>query len=294
MYLTPERVKTLGLGIDLDEIEVVEIRSAIARTASKIHAYCNVPKVPQGFSFRGGNVVDEAHAWVIDEYAVTAKPFRFWPLYQPVRSVSQFRIYATPDVYVGFDATKLFINNSGGYVEVSEFQLTQFGIFGAGIVPLIGIFDPVAKMSYSYGERFAIVDEQVEPVDARTYAAVNQFWSTDDVVVKVDDVVKDAADYTVDRVEGRIVFDANQPANAVVTVSYTTTLDPDVSSAAAIILGSELAEADLRRAGMGNLSRIRVNEVELQRAPVRAATGRVVIPDDAASLLEGRVFITVR
>src|SRR6185312_1635542 len=101
MYLTPTRFRTLGLGNDLTDVTDAAIAAAIRRSVARIHSFCSVPKLPSPFSFRGGSVVDEEHSWSPDEYE-QPKPFRVFPIYQPVGSVESFRIYITNDVFTEF------------------------------------------------------------------------------------------------------------------------------------------------------------------------------------------------
>jgi hypothetical protein len=150
MYLTPERFRTMGVGVDFADVEDVTIRSALHRASAVVDSYCNVPMLPQKFDFRGGAMVSEEHTWETDMYD-RPKPYRFWPVAGPVKAVTQFRIYSTPTVYVEIEPDEIFINNSAGWLEVSSLKLTQFGIFGAGVITyLVGIFSPVARVDYTY------------------------------------------------------------------------------------------------------------------------------------------------
>jgi len=115
----------MGLGVDLDSLDDVEIRSALERAAATIHAYCNVPLQPSMHDFRGGTATGEIHEWKADQYERSMTPFRFWPWHQPVRTVTDFRIYSTPTIYTAIDPSEVFINNSAGFIEASSLKLTQ-------------------------------------------------------------------------------------------------------------------------------------------------------------------------
>ena len=298
MYLTPERLKTMGHGLDTDGIEAVAIRSAIARASAQIDAVCAVPRLPQKFDFRGGKMTDEAHAWYIDPYE-RPHPFQFWPYAGPVIAIQAFAIYATNTIKVEIDPANIFINNSAGYVELSSLNLTQFGVFGAGIVPLLGLYNPIAKMTYTYGYRFEVVDEVLEPVDARTYAAQNQFWTDATVTVKKDGTAVTGTDYTVNRTEGWIVFAANLAADVEVTASYTYSLPWEIAHACAAIVAQDIGEADLRRKGMEGVASLKIQEVSITRSSGTNERGREGsltddLPDEAARLLAGYTFVSTR
>src|SRR5512134_13053 len=90
-YLTPERFKTMGTGIDLSEIENVALRSAIQRATADINSYCAVPVTPQPHSFRGGTITGEEHIYPTDEWE-RPRPFCLWPWHTPVLSVTSLRL----------------------------------------------------------------------------------------------------------------------------------------------------------------------------------------------------------
>lgn len=297
MYLTPERFRTMGLGVDLDDVDDVELRSVLERASAAVDSYCSVPLLPQKFDFRGGTMTDEQHEWRSDMYDRPA-PYRFWPYAKPVKEVTSFRIYSTPNVYVEIDAAEMFINNNGGYIEVSSLKLTQFGIFGAGVLAtLIGMYNPVARMTYTYGWEFPIVGEYLEPTDAYTYRAQHQFWSDADVTVFVN-AAEVTTGFTVDRTEGTIVFDDPQAAEDIVTASYTYTLPSQIASATGIIAADAFGESSLRERGMGSLEALTVGEISMRRGPGAGQRGSVLtaetLPQSARALLSGFLFISAR
>lgn len=301
MYLTPERVKTLGLGIDLDEFEVVDIRAAIARATATIDTFCAVPTLPQRHSFRGGTITDEEHPWPIDEWQ-RPRPLQIWPWHTPVRTVTAcsivYHVSSGNESCLTVSPSNILIADTG-YIEISALELTQVA-FADAISPYVGLANPVSRTSYTYGYRFAVTDEYIELVDARTYQAANQFWTDDTVTVKVDGVTKtETTDYALNRREGWVVFTDNLDPDAEVTASYTHSLPFEISQACGIVVAQELDRADLRRKGMGGLVSVRVKDVELRRAVAAKSTGTsgqaaTTIPDEAASLLSGYTFGTVR
>ena len=297
-YLTPERFRTAGTGTDLSEVETVAIRSSIARATAKVNAYCAVPVIPQGYSFRGGTIIGEEHIHSTDEWE-RPKPFRLWPWHTPVRSVESLRLVwgvrGGTETYLDIDPGNLLISDQG-YVEVSSLNLTQL-VFGNSVIPYIGLHQPIFRVDYSYGYRFTSTDEYLEPVDARTYQAQNQFWTDDAVVVKVAGAVQTTG-FALNRREGWVLFDAAQGADAEVTASYTYPMPNDIQQACSLLAARDISEADLRAKGMDGLVSLRVKDVELRRAVAAKSTGTsgnaADMPSDAASYLDGYVFRTAR
>jgi hypothetical protein len=300
MYLTPERFRTMGFGVDLTNVDDVELRSALHRGRATIDAYCNVPRQPQPFDFRGGTITDEAHEWVLDPHETQPRPYRFWPWHQPVKAVSQLRIYSTPSVYTEIDADEIFINNSAGYIEISSLKLTQYGIFGAGVITtLVGLHHPVAKASYTYGWGFSVVGEYLEPTDAMVYRAQNQWWdSTITPEIKKNGVVESSG-FTIDYDEGTVTFSSGLTASDVVTASYTYRLPHEISVANGLIAADELGESSLRRKGMVGVAQLSVGEITIRRTTPQGVPGggtlvAETIPQEAQALLADFVFHTVR
>jgi hypothetical protein len=300
VYVTPERFRTMGLGVDLTNVEEVEIRSALTRASAVVDSYCAVPLLPQKFDFRGGTITEEEHEWVSDPYEVSVRPFRFWPWHKPVRAVTAFRIYSTPAIYTEVENDEVFINRSGGYIEVRSLKLTQYGIFGAGVITaLVGMWNPVARVSYTYGYQFPVTAEILEPTDALLYRAQHQWWdSAEDVEVFVNGTVVDPADYTVDYDEGTILFDSAQAADSIVTASYTHRLPWQIGHAAAIIAADDLGERGLRAKGMTGVDTLAVGEITIRRSAPNGQRGGTLVaeslPAKATSLLNGFTFSSVR
>lgn len=297
-YLTPERFKTMGLGLDLSEVETVAIRSAIQRATSAIHSFCSVPTVPQQYSFRGGTITGEEHIYPATEWD-HPHPFRIWPWHTPVRTVTSLRlvwgVQNGNESFLDIDPGNILISDQG-YIEVSSLTLTQL-VFADAIVPYVGLHQPVFRISYTYGYLFTVTDDYCEPVDARTYQAQNQFWTDTDATVKVDGAVQTTG-FTINRREGWVVFDAMQDPDAEVLVSYEHTLPNDIMQACGMLVARDIGEADLRAKGFEGLVSIRVKDVELRRAVAAKSTGTsgnaADMPDEAARYLAGYVFGTVR
>jgi len=298
-YLTPERFKTMGTGVDLSEVEDIALRSSIMRSVAAIHSYCAVPTMPQQYSYRGGTITGEEHIYQTDAWE-RPRPFRVWPWHTPVRTVVDLRliwgIQQGNETFLDISPGNLLISDQG-YLEVSSLNLSQL-VFGDAIMPYIGLHDPIFRVGYTYGYRFTEVSEICDPVDARTYQAQNQFWTDDTVTVKVNGSTVTTG-FTLDRLEGWILFGAMQAPDALVQVSYVHSLPNDIMQACAILTAKDLTASDIRAKGLEGLASISVKDVAVRRAmSARSSSGSghsmSDIPDEAARYLNGWDFRTAR
>jgi len=286
----------MGLGVDFEGLDPVEIRSILLSASSTVDDFCAVPQQPQPYSFRGGAITDEAHSWSpggLHEAPQTA----FYLRHKPIREVTSIAIHVTNLHYITINPDDLFIWPDLGKIEVVSLSISPYSLVGGGLSPILGLRFPQARISYTYGYEYPVTDERLEPTDARTYQAANQFWSTADVEVKVDGVVSDPDDYEIDREEGEITFDSAQSAEARVTASYSYTLPASIAQATGLIAADNMNKSDLVAKGMGSLSRLRVGEIEMARGlGVGGQRNSTVpsVPDDAAIKLADYVFVTAR
>lgn len=287
-YVTPERYRTMGLGADLEGLEDYELRSVLSAATSLVNTYCNVPLVPQEHDFRGGTITNEQHQW-----SLSPGKARVYLWHTPIKTITSLRLMVTNNQYLDVTTNELFIQGGEGYAEIVALGLTSVGLFGAAL-PGIGLHNPISRTSYTYGYEFPVTGEYLEPTDAWTFRAQNQFWTDDDVTVRVEGSVETTG-FTLDRVEGTVIFDDPVDPNDLVTLDYTYSLPRQIAQATAIAATTALAEKDLTSKGLGQLAEIAVEEVRLRRDARR--TGTVVaseaLPDSAQALLSGFRFVTV-
>lgn len=299
LYMTPSFFRRANTGIDLTDVSDAELLSTLHAASAATDAYCNVPMLPQKHDFRGGTSTAEQHAWQVDAYE-RPRPFRFWPWHQPVRTVTEFKIYATPDVFLEIEPNEIFIHNSGGWIEVSTIRLTQYAVFGAGVLTtMVGLFDPIAVASYTYGWQFVVVDQPLATADQETYWAQDQWWdNTADVEVKVNGAVEAPSGYTVDYDEGTILFDTAQDPTDVVVASFTHKLPWELVHGVELVVADMYGEIAMRERGMTGVDQLRVGEIEIRRAGAGARTGSssgsLAISPRAQLFLDDFQTITVR
>lgn len=301
LYVTPERYKAMGTGFDLSGLEDHELRAVLQRASATVDAYCNVPSLPDKYDFRGGTITEEEHEWLIFNEPVKPplKFRRFYFMHRPLRTVTDFKIYVTNRQYVDIANEDLFINNSEQYVEVVALAVTSVGIFGSMILPNIGLYRPIAKMSYTYGYRFKVTDEVIEATDGLTYRAENQWWvATETITVKRNGATITTG-FTTDTTEGTVTFDVPNAADAVISVSYTYSLPEAIAQGTAIVAGHLLAERGFAAKGWSGIRTIRIAELEVARAGrPRNASGAQSLPlelmPEIGPLLDSYRFVSVR
>lgn len=304
-YLTPQRFREMGFGIDISELDDVELASLCAQASAVVDSYCNVPRIPQKHDFLGGTITGEKHTWRMPFGPFDVGQRRVYLFHKPITSVTQFRIYVTNTQYVEIAPTELMINETEGYFEVVSLVITSSGLFNALIIPNVGLATPIASTSYTYGWDFTVTDEELTCSDGQTWRAQNQFWFTDVArapVVKKNGVAQSSG-YTVDSTEGTVVFDTNLLATDRVTVSYHHKLPSDIQFGTGHIVAYLHGEAELHARGLAHLSSLRVAEVEMKtqtlahRAEVKSLSQNLdILVPEAALLLGGYAadYLTVR
>ena len=288
MYITPERFRAMGFGVKVDDLSDADLSIILSRAAADIHTYTNVAMQPLPHDFRGGSVVGESHTWRLEPYD-TNPSRRVWLYHPPVRVISSARIYMTNDQYVELAPDHLYYEPSEGWIEPTSAALTSFGLFGATVLPFVGLSEPHLVTDYTYGQDY--------PVTERLYYADSGYrwigsvgnWRSDPVVVRVNGVTTPDADYAVDRVEGSITFSQNFPQDGdVVDADYVGSLHPDIALAQGVIAANKVTEKNLVASGMGNLRALRVAELSIERDYRRNSGNETppTVPPEAAALLD--------
>jgi hypothetical protein len=285
--------------MDLTDVDDAELRSVISRASSLVNTFCAAPNLPQRHDFRGGSITREQHAWRMgtDYYTGTRRVY-VW--HKPVKSITSLAIRVTNNMSVSLSASDLFINNSEGYVEVTSLAAVSFGIYPIGVVPNLGLYIPVAEITYDYGWTFTEVNEQLDPYDAASYMSSHMSWATDPVpVIKKNGAVLTVDKYTIDYVEGTVTMTDTPTASDRYTATYTYTLPDAIQEATGIIATSQLGERSLAAKGLTGLASLRVAEVAFARTMSRegalnsSVNQAFVVPEAAQALLAPYRFHSV-
>ena len=295
--MTPERYKNAGYGIDISDVTDQELAAHLDRAADIVHGYCTVPKHPVSFSFLGGEIPTtnyEQHAWGSSNYQFDPARRRVFPLYWPIKAVTELRIKVTNTQYVSFDAADLFVNNEGRYIEIISAAYTSVGLFGAILPWTAGLMTPIAELAYTYGWEFIVVGEKVYSDDNKTYYAVQQFWKTGTAKVYKNGS-EETTGFTVDEIEGKVVFDSALQPTDIVTVDYTYLLPSEIKSAMGIITTHLLGERETQARGMESIDTLKVAEVTIKKSePKITSQNLTYFSPEAAWYLDGFKFWTLR
>ena len=275
-YVTPERFKTMGFGVDLADIEDFELRAALRRASDRVNT---ITAAPDGHDFRGGVVTDETKRW----RSGAATQRTIFTYHYPIISVQRLAIDLTNQQYIEFTANELYVTERT--IEVVSLTMTANGLFGAYIVPAIGLMHPVTKADYTYGRSYAKTKEVLEATDGKMWRAQHQWWdSTVAPVVRVNGGVKLATEYTVDYDEGTITVTTPSdglPADVIVDADFSTTMPDGIATATGILAAEALSDTEMRKRGMAGLRTVRVGEIALEKDTQMRGGQTLVTPAQA-------------
>jgi hypothetical protein len=275
-YVTPERFKTMGFGVDLDDVEDFELRSVLRRASDRVNAICAAPALPQQHDFRGGTITDEEHHWDMGDGVSQPMQRTIYLWHKPIRTVTEMKIRLTNTQGVLFDPAELVVFED--VVEIVSLAMTSIGLFGAYIVPEIGLAEPRIITSYTYGYQVSVTGETLEATDGTLFRAQDQWWDSTVAPKVYKNGVEITTGFTIDYDEGAVLFDVPPAAESTIKADYTTKLPRGIATATGILAAESLGEREMRSRGMGGLQGIRVGEIELQRVAQQRGGTTLVTP----------------
>lgn len=293
--LSPRRYLRGGYGLALPEgFSLSTLRSTLVRAQALVDRYCNVPKQPNPFDWRGGTMTDEQHQWKI------ANPLAYGPGVKrvylnaiPIKSVSAFEIDLGKTYRVTLDpATSLYLNTMENYIEVVAIAPTIVGVWPLGVA--LGLYNPVSKTTYDYGWSFPVEGDVLEAESPTVFSAAYGNWDATPAVVYLDGV-EQSAGYAVDLADGTVTFDTAPDPRVEVSADYTYTVPDEIVEAVGFTATMLLARSRINQRGMAGLSSLRVAEVAMaQMTPAQMLQTRngASIPTEAADLLASYSFGT--
>lgn len=288
IYLSPKRLRFLGTGLDLSSTTDDRILPSLVIASAMTNRYC---AAPVDHDFKGGSVTDERHAWDVGNAHRIARG-RIYPNHRPIKTVDHLQIDVTNTQYVTISGSSLYVNPRENWVEPVALALTTVGLFGAGILPNVGLDTPVSKLTYEYGWEFDAIDEPLASYSGGSaLMAPDQFFTDDTVVVKKDGTtLTEVTDYTLDRYEGMVTVSDYDPL-AYYTASYTYPLPRPIALAVSFIATDVIAQQGLVGRGLVGLQSIEVEEITLR---VSRASGISQVPINlaAAKLLDPFVYLS--
>lgn len=292
MYMTPERFKTMGFGVDLTDVQDYEIRAKLISATTRVNTITAAPKEPQPHDFRGGTITNEGHFWNTGDGRAVPPQRQFHVWHYPLLTCTDMKIYLTNGRYINIGEEERYLTRRT--IEIVSLAMTATGIFGAAVVPEIGLLNPQIKISYTYGHRIPWVGEILEDTigTGLTYRAQDQWWtSEDDVTVYVDG--SPATPDSIDLDEGTVTFGSDQ-SGSVITADYTSKLPREIAMATGILAAEALGDRETRSRGMSGLRSVRVGEIALEKdTPMRGGLTLVTPAQaEAESLLHGFRFLS--
>jgi hypothetical protein len=292
MYITPNRYRSSGFGLDVSDVDDAELAAVLRRASSLVDTYCAIPLLPSRHDFRGGSIADEQSPWRLgsETWTMTNGTRRIYFMHPPINEVTAFTVKFTNTYQVTIDPDNLYVNRIEGWAEVVSLAAVVSGMYPVGIN--FGLYTPVAEFSYTYGHTFSVVGERLYVTDGNTYQSGHGFWASSPAPVIYKNGVVVSSGITIDSDEGEVLFASPNAATDVVTASYTYTLPDGIAQATAITATNLLGERALASKDMTGLSSIKVAEVALSRTN-RGMLGLQAldaVPHEAASLLDPFIF----
>lgn len=297
-YLSPARYLAGGYGADTSGMTQAAVRNVLVRATSRVNRYCNAPKLPSPFDFRGGAMIDEMHQWpIVNSLAYGPGARRVYVNATPLRTVTALSIQLGVSPQITIDPSdQLFVNTMEGYAEIVALTPTIVGTWPLALQ--LGLYQPLARISYTYGRTFPVVGDVLEAESPTLYTASHGNWSsTIAPTVYVDGVEIDPTDYAINYDDGSVTFDdAAEPAvQSEVSADYTYLLDDAIAQATGVVATNLLGARAMASRGMLGLQSLRVAEVALSAMSPRQMVTKngATIPAEAAEYLDGFVFGSV-
>lgn len=291
--LSPKRYLRAGYGLALPtDFSYSTLRSTLIRAQSRVSQYCNVPKQPTPFDWRGGTMTDERHQWkIINPLAYGPGARRVYLNAGPIKTVTDLHLDLGKTYLVQINPTDdIYINPMENYIELVAINPTIAGFYPLAVN--LGLFNPIARVSYTYGWSYPVAGDVLEAESPTLYVASYGNWdSTIPPVVYYDGAIQ-ASGHTFDYNDGSITFTTAPAVGVEVTCDYTYLAPNPVVEAIGITATSLLGASRMAARGMTGLQSIRVAEVALtalQPSQLVAKNGSS-IPAEAADLLGGYVF----
>jgi hypothetical protein len=287
MYCTPNRYRIGNYGIDVSAMTDLDLASHLTRASTIVDSWCNVPTIPTKTDFRGGTVTAEQNIWRPAERLMhEVGTRRVYLSRRPIRQVTAFSIVFTASYRIDLDPSNLYVNSHAGFIEVVASQPTIIGFPPLGY--WMGLAEPITETTYTYGWRYAVVDEVCYAATSTTYYASQGMWDKSmPVTVKVNGSPTSA---TINYEDGSVTFSA--APSGTVTVSYTATLPQAIAEATAIIATHSIAASRNAARGLLGLTSLRVAEVtfDMLRPTDMVTRNGISIPVEAANLLGPYVY----
>lgn len=262
-YMTPAFLRRLNIGLDLAGVPDEPIARLLAVATSAVNRETAAPNHPQPHDFRGGVATLEQHTWDLGNNYRTGSD-RLYLYHPPVKAVTSFTLRVTSNQTVTFEPADIYVNRNDGYIEIISLA-RRLSVFSAGFVPVLGLRQPVAELTYTYGWSFPVAGEPMWADESlKVFAAANQWWDPDEpVTVYVNGVAEDPSFYSVDHDNGLVTFASQVYDGAGVTVDYTHRLPVEIRDAMALLFTNASEAARMVGGGLTSVRQVKVEEAML-------------------------------
>lgn len=292
--LSPRRYLRMGYGLATPtDYTIAQVRNAIVASQDAVNRYCNVPKQPNLFDWRGGTMTDEQHQWPIrNALAYGPGARRTYLNCGPIKTVTGFTLDLGKTYMVEITPEDgIYVNKLEQYVEIVSVNPTVVGFYPLAVN--LGLYNPIARVSYTYGWEFPVEGDVLEAETTRVFSAAYGNWdSLADTAAYFDGTLVDPDDYTLDYGDGTVTFATAPEPNVEVTADYTYLPPSEVVTAIGLTTTAFLGDVRLNARGMYGLQSLRVAEVTVTALqPAKTATRNgATIPAAAANLLDSVTF----
>jgi hypothetical protein len=290
--LSPRRYLRSGYGLALPTgYTLSQLRTALIRAQDLVTRYCNAPKQPQPFDWRGGAMTGEQHQWkVTNPLAYGPGARRVYTNAGPIKTVTALELDLGKTYLVDLNVTDgVYINTMEQYVEVVAINPTVVGFYPLSVN--LGLYNPVARISYTYGWTFDVAGDVLEAESPTVFSAAYGNWSQSPPAVIYLDGAEQTSGYAVDFDDGTVTFDTAPAPGVVVTADYEYGVPSEIVDAIGYVTTSVLAGARLAQRGLVGLSSLKVAEITMTTmAQSQRTNNGASVPQEAAGLLDGYVF----
>lgn len=286
-YLTPNQYLACGDYPPAAGTPPLTLARTIERAETDIDSYMQFDERLGGF---------EPHtAWVEFPWDGLTRRVRLpqWPV--PVRQALQYRIQVSTQTATNapFVATintgDVAYNPFEGYIEIVPLQSITYAL--TPILVQLGLNPPIVQLDYESGFYLPQWGERLLSMDNTTYYAARGYWAMTYTqalsirpmtlpaippVVYVNGVVASPSTYTLDPLEGTVIFTLQGNASPrlstdVVTLDYCATIPDKVRAAAIDQATFILGQIALNRAGMAGIDSARSGVQQLKRTDASEA-----------------------
>lgn len=275
-YLTLAQYKRCGDGVEIGDATDVMLATLITRAEASIDAH-------MGFDAKRGGF--EPHFLTFQSpFDEHTRRTPFPHAYVPLRQITRYRIQVSnlsttgAGFFANINADDCVINNDGQYVEIVPLQAVTYAL--SPVLLQLGLNPPIVEMDCEIGYYIPIFGEIATSFgDGYTFYVANGFLAQtyDQALanqpnllppvppnVYVNGTLQTSSAYTVNYIEGSIIFTSIILPTETVTVDYTYTIPNYVAEATTLQTSFLLGQRNLNKMGMyAGLFQMRTGEQEI-------------------------------